>query len=223
MKKIIVLVLRGGGDFHYADVCLIKSHILLKWQSEEPPRIILLWDKCKREILLDNMRVLPLSNDYPGWWSRMMLYSPEMEQYRPFLYVDLDTVIAKSIENIFEVVKNTDYFITLEDFYQKGKLATGLAWIPQKSKKITKIWEAWQKTGPQPHRMDYFLRRVVTPDAFWQDLTDTIYDFKPNKPNNKYLTEVPENANIICLHGKPRMFDAANILPWVDQYIKEVL
>jgi len=223
MKKTIVLVLRSGGDFSYDDVRLIKDHIILKWESEEEPRIILLWDKCRRNMVLDNMKILPLTNDYPGWWSRMMLYSPEMEEHRPFLYVDLDTAIIQSLENIFAVVKNPDYFITLEDFYQKGKLATGLAWIPKKSNKISKIWEAWKKTGPQSHRMDFFLRKAVTPDAFWQDLTETIYDFKPNKPNMKYLMELPKNANVVCLHGKPRMFQAGEIIPWVKKYINEVL
>lgn len=219
-QKTIVVVLRSGGDFSFRDVELIARHINGKWQSEIRPRIICLWDNASQEYDLGNFEIVPLSNDYPKWWSRMMLYSPEMEQYRPFLYVDLDTIIVKSLENIFELVKNPSMFIPLEDFYQKGQLATGLAWIPANSEKIKGIWKAWKKEGQGSSRMDYFLRKVVKPDMFWQQLTTTIYDFKPRSTG--VLRQVPEDANVVCFHGKPRIFDAANSsisLGWVKEYV----
>jgi hypothetical protein len=153
----------------------------------------------------------------------MILYSPEMEQYRPFLYIDLDTVIVKSLEYIFDLVYRNfvqDKFIPLEDFYQKGSLATGLAWIPANSNKIENIWKEWQKQGPGASRMDYFLRKVVTPDVFWQQLTNTIYNSKPK--GQGFLPEVPKNADVICFHGKPRIFEAAEASmssDWVRGYV----
>jgi hypothetical protein len=127
-KRTIVLVLRSGGDFAFRDVELIARHINGKWQSQIRPRIICLYDKITNPVDLGNFELLPLANNLPGTWSRMILYSPEMEQYRPFLYIDLDTAIIQSLENIFELVENPSMFIPLEDFYQKGQLATGLAW-----------------------------------------------------------------------------------------------
>jgi hypothetical protein len=222
LKHTIVVVLRSGGDFSFRDVGLIARHINGKWQSSTRPRIICLWDNASGYYDLGNLELLPLSNDYPKWWSRMMLYSPEMEQYRPFLYVDLDTVIVKSLENIFELVKEPSMFIPLEDFYQKGQLATGLAWIPANSEKISTIWKAWQKEGVGHSRMDYFLRKVVKPDMFWQQLTNTIYDFKPKETG--VLKQVPEDANLVCFHGRPRIFEAANAsmsLQWVKEYVNQ--
>lgn len=222
LRHTIVIVLRSGGDFAFRDVELIVRHINGKWKSEIHPRIICLWDKASEYYDLGNFEIVPLSNDYPKWWSRMMLYSPEMEQYRPFLYVDLDTIIVQSLENIFELVKEPDKFIPLEDFYQKGQLATGLAWIPSNSAKIKNIWKAWQKEGQGSSRMDYFLRKVVKPDMFWQELTTTIYDFKPKSTG--VLKQVPEDANLVCFHGKPRIFDAANSsisLGWVKEYVNQ--
>jgi len=169
---------------------------------------------------LGNIHIIPLINDWPKWWSRMTLYSPEMEKYRPFLYIDLDTAVIQSLENIFELVKDSSMFIPLEDFYQKGQLATGLAWIPANSDKIKGIWKAWLKQGVGPKRMDYFLRSVVKPDMFWQQLTHTIYDFKPK--GTRVLSQIPEDANIICFHGKPRIFQAAEAfisLQWVKNYV----
>lgn len=221
--KTIVLVLRSSKDFSFRDVELIARHIHGTWVSNIPPRIICLWDKASTAYDLGNIEFLPLTNDYPGTWSRMQLYSPEMEQYRPFLYIDLDTAVINSLENIFELVKDPSLFIPLEDFYQKGQLATGLAWIPANSKKISNIWEVWKKEGVGGSRMDYFLRKAVVPDTFWQRLTDTIYYFKPK--TGGMLKYIPEDANLICFHGKPRIFQVAEAvlnMPWVKDYTNQV-
>ncbi len=222
--RTIVLVLRSGGDFSFRDVELIARHINGKWKSEVRPRIICLWDKASEHYELGNIELLPLVNDYQGTWSRMMLYSPEMEQYRPFLYVDLDTIVVQSLENIFDLVRDPSLFIPLEDFWQKRQLATGLAWIPANSEKISKVWEVWtnEGKGAAGFRMDYFLRKAIKPDTFWQQLTTTIYDFKPQA--GTILKEIPEGANLICFHGKPRIFTAAGAsisLGWVRNYVKQ--
>lgn len=219
-KHTIVLVLKDGKDFSFRDVELIAGHINAKWKSQNRPRVICLWDKASVHYDLGNVELMPLGNDQPGTWSRMALYSPEMEKYRPFLYVDLDTVIVNSLENIFALIKDPSIFITLEDFWQKGKLATALAWIPAKSAKIDKIWKAWKERKEveiKEWRMDYFLRSATVQDVFWQDLTNTVYDFKPKK--GKLLEKIPGDADLICFHGKPRIPEAAKETDWVKDYV----
>jgi hypothetical protein len=215
-KRTIVLVLRSGKDFSFTDVELICKHINSKWKADEKPQIICLWDNATREYNLGKLKLIPLKNDYPGTWARMQLYSPEMEQYRPFLYVDLDTAIINSIENIFDLVKDESLFITLEDFWEKGKLATGLVWFPAASNKIQGVWKAWQKSSAKGVRMDKFLRECIKPDAFWQKLTDSIADFKPK--SKEYLKLIKEGTNLVCFHGNPRIPQATNI-KWVNEYV----
>ena len=222
LQHTVVLVLRSGGDFSFRDVELIARHINGKWKSLTRPHIICLWDGASIEYDLGNIHIIPLTNTWPKWWARMVLYSPEMEKYRPFLYIDLDTAVIQSLENIFELVKDPSMFIPLEDFYQKGQLATGLAWIPANSDKIKGIWKAWLKEGVGPKRMDYFLRTAVKPDMFWQQLTHTIYDFKP-RPTG-VLSQLPADANVVCFHGRPRVFEAAEAslsLQWVVNYVNQ--
>ena len=212
--RTVVLVLRSGKDFSFRDVNLIATNINKKWQNGEPC-IICVWDKCTEPYKVGNVEFIPLTNTYPGTWSRMQLYSPEMEQYRPFLYVDLDTAIISSLECIFDLIKNENEFITLEDFWQPGLLATGLVWFPAKSEKIAKVFEAWEKsTKVFGFRMDYYLRKIVKPDRFWPK--EKIHDFKP-----KYGTYLELNGHegIVCFHGKPRIFDAD--IQWVKDYINE--
>lgn len=219
-RKTIVLVLRSGGDFTYNDVELALDHINGEWKSEIRPQIICLWDRAKEDYDLGNVKLIPITNQYPGTWSRIQLYSPEMEKYRPFLYVDLDTAIIQSLENIFDLVENESKFITLEDFWQKGKLATGLVWFPAKSEKIKAVWNAFWKLNKNNlgFRMDAFLWKVTQADIFWQGLTNTIKDFKERK--NILLTELPKDSNLVCFHGKPRIFDAQDI-KWVKDYVSK--
>jgi hypothetical protein len=214
-QRTIALVLRSGGDFSFRDVELITRQIYNKWKSNEFPRIVCLWDKASREYDLGNIHLIPLTNVFPGTWSRMQLYSPEMEQFRPFLYVDLDTALITSIENILDLVKDESKFITLEDFSQKKLLATGLVWFPANSKKIKDVWDNQKQAAIGSFRMDYFLRKVITPDLFWQQLTNSIVDFKPGR--NKLLQNIPIGINLVCFHGKPRIFDAN--IEWVKNYI----
>jgi hypothetical protein len=216
-NKKIMLVLRSGGDFTIKDVELIARHINGNWKSSTLPKIYCLWDKAADVMDLGGFTLLPFRTTLPGTWARMHLYSPEMEQYRPFLYVDLDTAIINTLENIFDLVTDQSKFITLEDFWQKGSLATGLVWFPAHSKKIQAVWNA-KPDIPISRRMDGFLRRVVKVDMFWQALTNTIVDFKPRK--SKLLNTLPVNTNLVCFHGKPRIPQAQSI-EWVKQYMEK--
>lgn len=216
-RYTIVTVLRHGGDFTFKDVELIARHINGKWRSKIRPRIICLWDKASTHYDLGNIELMPLPTTLPGTWSRIHLYSPEMDQYRPFLYVDLDTVVVSSIEQVLSKIADPSLFITLEDFWQKGQLATGLVWFPKDSDKVKKIWSEFR--GAQGKRMDRYIREVIgQPDIYWQNLTKAIYDFKPR--TGLHLKKLPQDADLVCFHGKPRIFQATDI-EWVNNYINE--
>jgi hypothetical protein len=215
-RKTIVLVLYSSRDFGFRDVELIARHINGKWKSSIRPRIICLWNNASEYYDLGNIEIIPLhtSPGVVGTWSRIQLYSPKMEQYKPFLYVDLDTAIIQSLENIFDLVKDPDQFITLEDFWQRGQIATGLVWFPKNCKQTQKIYESFtSSTGP---RMDLMIRKLIGTTVYWQSLTKTIVDFKPRK--EELLQEIPDKTDLVCFHGKPRVFDAVNI-PWVNSYV----
>lgn len=220
-QKTIVLVCRTGKDFSLEDVNLIIFHICKKWKSEIKPRIICLFDKATRIYDLGYYELHPLNNNYPGTWSRIQLYSPEMEQYKPFLYLDLDTAIVDTVENIFDLVADESKFICIHDFWKPEMLATPVVWFPKDCKKTNKVWDEWNKNRPAfGFRMDDFLKKVITPDEYWQNLTDSIVDFKPKEKNKGLLQIIPDNANLICFHGNPRIKDCQ--VEWVKEYIKEL-
>lgn len=208
----ILLVLRSGGDFSIRDVQLIARHINGRWRSHIRPRIICLWDKASSHYNLRDFEVMPLKNNQPGTWARIALYAPEMEEYRPCLYIDLDTAVTGSLEKLIDIIPDKNKFITLEDFWQKKHLATGLMWMPKNCEKIKMIYQSFK--GAEGSRMDRYIRRITKADLYWQDFTNTIHDFKPGK--RRYLEKLPENANLVCFHGKPRIWDSN--LDWVNKY-----
>jgi hypothetical protein len=165
------------------------------------------------------VEVIPVRNNYIGTWSRMQLYSPEMEKYRPFLYIDLDTAVIDSVEYFFDLVTDPTKFITLEDFWQKGQLATGLVWFPANSEKIKQVWNNWHPNKMVGKRMDYFLKKHISADLYWQSMTNGIKDFKPR--TRELLMSLPNDTKIVCFHGKPRIF-AASRIGWINEYINSV-
>jgi hypothetical protein len=220
MVKTVALVLYESQDFTFRDVQLICIHLRNKWTLvKDELQIILFWNKASQPYDLGWVKIIPLKKDWPRWWSRMILYSPEVEQYRPFLYLDLDTAVINSIENVFNLVTDESKYITLEDFGQPKQLATPVVWFPKQSAKLDSVWNAWTKVqNTPPSRMDYFLRRVTRQDLFWQQITNTIIDFKPR--SREFLQKVTKDTNLVLFHGQPRIFDAAKSISWVNDYIK---
>jgi hypothetical protein len=223
MNRTIALVLKSSNSFKFSDVQLIAHHILSKWQNPIKPTILCFWDKATKQYDVDGITIIPIDNNLPGVWSRMILYAPQTEKFRPFLYLDLDTAVIQSVERIFDLITDESQFITLEDFYQAGELATGIVWFPEKNEKIFNVWKFWNqnKTFVKLNkRMDFFLRHAVKADTFWQKLTPTIKDFKPKRvlTIRPYLEELPDDTNLVCFHGNPRIPNA-DFIPWVKDYL----
>lgn len=221
MKKnlTVVLVLRQGGDYHFSDVELLTHHINKNWIGSL--QILCITDTVKQVTILgNNLTLIPMPNLWNGWWSKMNMFSPEMEKYRPFLYMDLDTAVVGSLNSIFPLQDETQ-FVTLENVYFPGRIGSGLMWIPSNNDKIANIWNCWivdpingsTDTGGDQS----FIEKRVMPDSFFEKVQ--ISSFKP-LPKQHWLMNVPERLKIVYFHGKPRIPDAAKKVAWVRKYLQ---
>ena len=233
----VMLVLRSGGDFSLNDVLLLSHHI---HKHNENVKVYCLYDKVDEQTDLVGVTLLPLENKtWDRWWCKMNMFSPTLKQYRPFLYMDLDTAIVSNLEGILPPV-NEDKFITLGGFNEIGYeqyLLSGLLWFGNEEK-ILKIWDAWNvdtKASMEKHIVggdQEFIKDVVKDhEEVWQHLApNKIFNFKPidgkksivNKKGNwsaRVLDEIPEQASVICFHGRPRIPEAAPYLDWVNEYV----
>lgn len=217
----IVLVLKSGGDFHFSDVELLTYH--LNKQLTKPFKIICLTDLFSTPTLLaDNLQLIPFEHDWPIWWSKMNMFSPQMEQYRPFLYMDLDTLVINNIDDLFPP-KGQTLFMSLENCYYPNRPGSGLMWLPANNEKVKLIWNTWIK-NPQPylgrsihHYGDQnFIEDLTKVDTYFG--TEKIDTFKP-KPKQHWRTEYPEHLSIVYFHGFPRPSKAAQTVQWVQDYM----
>jgi len=218
-KHTVVLILRTGGDFHFSDVSLLASSLQNSWGGSVPLEIVCFTNLVETEPLsLRGFTAVHLPNNWPGWWSKMNLFSPALKKYRPFLYMDLDTLLIDGLDGIIPE-KDEKRFITLEDFYKPGRLASGIMWIPD-TEKVDLIWKKWIR-NPSLHmrklRGDQdFIGRCTTADQFWQKRTSLIGTFKPK---GQWRITKPNNLSIVCFHGNPRIPKAAKTIPWVREYV----
>ncbi len=216
----IVLVLKKGGDYSYSDVDILCHHLRKNYPSNVPLRIICINDIFSEEVVLSTCHFIPMRFKWKGWWSKLNLFSPALEQFRPFLYLDLDTAVVRDYSQIFTLFNATD-FTCLRDFYHPERLASGIMWIGKENPKVEFIWNRWME-NPDYFQKTYrgdqeFIKGMVkVPDKYFQDSTHIICSFKPK---GQWLFSLPENVSIVCFHGNPRPRRAISV-EWVNHYFK---
>jgi hypothetical protein len=162
--------------------------------------------ECMTNAKIPGVQTRPLKHGWPGWWAKMNLFDPEVPG--DFLFMDLDTVIVGSLDDILVVNKLT----LLRDFYRDGKklkrgLGSGLMYLPTDSRRA--VWDVWRQQ-PELHqrvfsRGDQFLleKHYLNTAAEWQDeVPGQIVSWKVHCQHG-----VPPEARVICFHGKPRPWE----------------
>jgi len=219
----VVLALRSGGDFSIKDVELIVDHLHFYYRGFLPLRIICMWDHVRDTISLREYTIYSTPyKSWKGWWTKMNLFSPEMKQFRPFLYLDLDTAVVGDVSYLFSLVDKD--FVALNDFLNLSKMASGVMWIPEESSVLDNLWRGWIKDAEnyiKRFRGDQdFLRTFISSKiVLWQSVTNKICSFKIHERKKEWLQKIPFGCILICFHGHPRIFQA-NSVKWVEEYIK---
>jgi len=221
----IMLVYRSGGCFTLDDVHLLCKHLQIQKGDLKWLNIYCITDVVDQTITLSDVTLLPMQYHLNGWWSKMNLFSPVLNELRPFLYLDLDTAILKPINSILLPSIYAKGFIMLRDFYRPRHGASGIMWIPKyfSNPKIEKIWDAWhghEISIVKKFRGDQeFINSVVTADYFWQDFHKSIVTYKPDNGRSRRL-KLDGGESIVCFHGKPKINDAAKQADWVKRYVE---
>ena len=217
----IILIHKTGGDFRISDAYLLVSHIHRYWGEGMKPNIYCYSDSVNKEIDVVGLTIRPLPNpEWTGWWSKMNMFSPELKDLRPFLYIDLDTAILKSLKSLIPPDEQKDKFVTLKDFYRPTHLASGLMWVPD-TPKIDNLHSKWiDNTARHMRRFrgdQNFIEAHTEADIYWQDISQPEY-ITTFKPKGVWRTTFPDKSAVVCFHGVPRIPVAANNVDWVKSY-----
>ena len=213
----IVTVLKSGGSYKPDHLARLYGGCL-KW-SRGVFDFICLTDFPEKEIREAhiNIRPVPLKNNWPGWWSKLELFRGDFSEAPRMLYLDLDTVPVGPFRGIWEC---EDPFLALKDF-NKGTLATGLmVWNGDYSflyeaaggfiEKMGITSENWKKTWDQRFVAEWLKKKKV-PITFVQDkFPNWVVSYKKHCEQG-----LPEDARIVCFHGKPRPWEVAK--PWIKE------
>lgn len=174
--------------------------------------------ECLTDMRIPGVTCRPLKRKWPGWWSKMELFDPELRG--DFLYMDLDTVIVGPLDDFENSAKAT----ILRDFYRDGKphgtspalkegLQSSLMFLPEAARHGP--WDDFT-VNPQMSMKLHASggdQRLLEPHYMhtadrWQDvLPAQVVSWKVN-----CQLGVPPGARVVCFHGKPRPWQVGKFL-----------
>lgn len=221
----IACVLKTGGDY---DVDYVRRlQVGVAAHLSVPYRFVCLSDvdvPCER---------IPLVHSWPGWWAKMELFKLR----GPVLYLDLDTVIVGSLDQLANHISTLQgSLIMLRGFYKQDRCSGLLGWNGDVSKVFDDFYESYAKTATFKQRPNatYMIagRQQFRGDQEWlreylkgagsslsvtmaQDIMPGIYSYKVHVQRTEKL---PQDAKIICFHGRPRPVELDPAPDWLKQH-----
>lgn len=211
MRIVTVLQTRALHALHPGSSEFTVKHVLaLKKQIEKYSPFANF--ECLTDVNIPGVDCKPLEHNWPGWWSKMNLFSPSMKG--DFLFMDLDTVIVGPLDDILAVDKLT----LLRDFYRDGKkLAEGLGgalcFFPEKDRSA--VWEYWSKNPLLAMRMAGYKGDMAVFEQFYRNTAARWQDVLPGQVVSWKVhcaRGIPPGASVVCMHGKPRPWEVGEFL-----------
>jgi hypothetical protein len=199
----IYCVLRSGGAF-------LPAHVAaLKWAIDKHATGATLW--CLTDTpgeMPDGVRAIPLKYGWPGWWSKMELFRPDLGGNK--LYFDLDTMIVGEMSALLD----EERLVLLRDPYRPDGICSGIMSIPD-----DRSQEVWSKFFRDP--AGYISRFEEGDGDTWGDqaFLETLWlydalrwqDEHPGHFVSYKADNVAENgtqgSTVVYFHGQPRPWD----------------
>lgn len=197
----VICVLRRGVDYG-------PEHV--QWLARQVPGLI-----CLADCAVDGVPTIPLLHDWPGWWSKMELFRPDIGG--DLLFFDLDTVVFGHPDEFIQAAGGKTTM--LSDFLFPQHPASGLMYIAQRDKE--RVWDEWLR-DPSEHMRhpegrgtkgdQGFLGRVMPDVQRWQSVMPGIYGYN----SSVRRTGLPADARVVCFFGNPRPWDSGR--DWVPEF-----
>lgn len=218
----VACVLKSGGDFDSEYVHrlegMVRDHL-----NSVPFRFLCLSDAPVNTIQR------PLMFNFPGWWSKMELFTLRP----PVLALDLDTILVGSIDPLVNAILEDKSTVFMLRSFRKPEYGSGvmgwnrdLSWMIKRFARIASESTFFDRSNAlrmkTPHHgvfrgdqnwIQEELNRANYQISSVQDFQPGVISFKNHISKNGY--KLPEGATIICFHGKPRPKDVADKITWM--------
>jgi hypothetical protein len=206
----IVTVFRPGGDYSIKHV---------RWIHKQLPKHV--EALCFSDIAIPGVETIPFKYDWPGWWSKIEIFNPNAIDDAVF-YLDLDTVI---VGDITDILRNKHTALCADFYYPEKTKNSSIMYIPQEMK--SRVWDTFLRfpdmfMKAHANGGDQTFITALLPEAnTWQQLfPGQVVSYKKHVVKKHRKLEhatgngnLPQNARIVCFHGKPRPWDANE--PWI--------
>lgn len=219
MPATIVTVLKSGGEYTPRHVLNLRDQV----RKQLPGALFV---ALTDQTIPDGVKTVRLEKrQWPGWFAKMELFDPRLKG--DILFFDLDTALTGPLDDLANLGK----FTLLRDFYRDGVrkpegIQSCVMYLTEECR--APVWEQWMK-NPFQHisklRMkglgdQTFLESAIgvagrpwsfDADRFQDVLPGQIVSYKVHcNPNWKHgaTGKVPENARVVCGHGRPRPWHA---------------
>jgi hypothetical protein len=194
LRPGIICVLRSGGPYDAEDVLRLKAGV----EQHMPGARF----RCIADTPVRGVHVIPMAMDWPGWWSKMEAFRPDIPG--DWLYLDLDSIIVGSLADMLHL----DRLAIMRDVYRPNGLQSSVMWLPEAERWA--VWEAFTAQserhmrrhhagGDQSYLEEHWLGRA----SLWQDaLPGQVVSYKVHCRDG-----VPKGARLVVFHGRPKPRD----------------
>lgn len=192
---ITVCVLRSGGIYTETHVSRLIAQV---------PNILCLSDIPFSSILAD--RRIPLQYEWPGWWSKIEVFNPRLNE--DILYIDLDSEIVGDLSKLISIGENSKRSIMWTDPIRPKYANSSVMWIKQTEKAA--VWDRFRKNPagfmksfcfwPDKWGDQGFISSCLPDAGRWPEGLVRSWRLECRKG-------IKEGTVLLSFHGKPKPWD----------------
>ncbi len=186
----VICVLNSGGGFTPRDVDRLYHLVFLN--ATIPFSFICLTDIPEQVY----HPTLKLESNFPGWWAKLEIFRFP----GPVIYFDLDTIILKNIDKLFELVtEDKEVFYMLRGVYKRKSFMSGIMlW----NGNFNHILRSHPKNiNPKTWEQEHIVKCVREKRQIL-----VLNDHFPGIVSYK-VQGVSSKSSIVLFHGRPRVYE----------------
>ncbi|TMW60198.1 hypothetical protein Poli38472_000240 [Pythium oligandrum] len=171
-----------------------------------------------------DIAVIPLEDNWNGWWNKIQLFSPRIAgQLREHcVYIDLDTVIVGDVTSLLQTSTRTSFALLRTDDMANERRTGGynssiIVWhnvgdIYQSLYEVLKTHFSGIST--YIYKLDHWFEMMLPHVAFVDDLEPQhVVEYQSLEGDER---KVPENARVVCFPLQPKPHQAT--APWISTH-----
>lgn len=138
----------------------------------------------------------PIGCEYPGWWSKLVLFKSHPALTERFVYLDLDTVI---VGNLDPLMRMTSWFAILKDWWAPSYNSSVMVMEPNSQRQV---WDNfnYERDSVRVHGDQNIITEQAESLTILQDYMPAFFgSYKAND-----LEKGPGRYRVVCFHGDPK-------------------